>query len=75
MLIVLHIVFCSLLLMSVDHQSVQEPVSPRLAKGYSPEGCWSLLFFVVFPSFFPFISACFSGVCFIIILAFSRHSF
>ena len=24
--------------------SVQEPVSPRLAKGYSPEGNWPALF-------------------------------
>ena len=50
--------------MSVDHQSVQEPVSHRLAKEYSPEGCWSSLFFCCFSFFFPFISAPFSGVCF-----------
>ena len=50
--------------MSVDHQSVQEPISHRLVKGYSPEGCWSSLFFLFFSFFFPFISAPFSGVCF-----------
>ena len=26
--------------------SVQEPVSPQLAKGYSPEGNWPALFFI-----------------------------
>ena len=47
-IMLIYIVFCPLLQMSVDHQSVQEPVSPRLAKGYSPEGCCPHSFFVVF---------------------------
>ena len=38
--------------------SVQEPISPRLAKGYSPEGNWPALFHL---SLSRFISYCLSA--------------
>ena len=39
------------------HWLVQEPVSPRLAKGKSPVSHWSALLLFTFFSFFFFISA------------------
>ena len=43
--------------------SVQEPVSPRLVKGYSPEGNWPALFhFSLFFYFLLFVCCTYSGV-------------